>query len=181
MKTQIGMTRRIVLTLVSGILIISATAQQTHSGVPGTKTAPAQSSQPQPPAGVNEPGAPPVPPMPPDPPEREGFRDHRPILDLPDLTDDQKTAIKKVDLAYMPQVTPLRKLVEADKAKLEALLAMHPADVTQTDNVADEIGKTVSKLLKIMIQYDQSLRVTLSPDQQIIFDARPKPWLRERM
>ena len=81
----------------------------------------------------------------------------------------------------MPQITPLRKLIQADKAKLAALLAMQPADVTQTDNVADEIGKMVSKILKIMVQYDQSLRATLSPDQQIIFDARPKPWLNTRL
>jgi hypothetical protein len=39
----------------------------------------------------------------------------------------------------------------------------------------------VSKILKIMVQYDQSLRATLSPDQQIIFDARPKPWLNTRL
>jgi Spy/CpxP family protein refolding chaperone len=128
---------------------------------------------------------PPVPPPdlppPPPPPDMQGMQNHRPIPDLPGLTDEQKTAIRKVDLAFMPQVAPLRKLIEADKAKLEALLTMHPSDVTQTDNVADEIGKTVSKLLKIMVQYDQSLRVTLSPDQQVIFDARPKPWLREKL
>jgi hypothetical protein len=180
MKTQAISINRIALLLVFGLLMITTYAQDKKQSKNCHENLPTHVSQPQPPAGVNEPGAPPVPPMPPDPPEREGFRDHRPILDLPDLTDDQKTAIKKVDLAFMPQVTPLRKLVDADKARLEALLAMHPADMTQTDNVADEIGKTVSKLLKIMIQYDQSLRATLSPDQQIIFDARPKPWLHMR-
>jgi hypothetical protein len=180
MKTQCCRVYRIAIVLAFGLIVINAGAQQLHTEVSGTNTAPAKACQHQPPAGVNELPAPPVPPMPPDPSDTDGFEGHRPILNLPDLTPEQKTAIKKVDLAFMPQLTPLRKLVQADKAKLEALLAMHPSDVSETDKVSDEIGKTVSKLLKIMVQYDQSLRVTLSPDQQVIFDARPKPWLHGR-
>ncbi|MEI8007192.1 MAG: hypothetical protein WCI48_13380 [Bacteroidota bacterium] len=178
MKTQAFSINRIALLLLCGLLMISAYAQDKQQSKSNPDNMPTMISQPSHPdmhPGHHHP------PMPPDGPEYQGAEFHRPILDLPGLTDDQKTAIKKVDLAFMPQVTPLKKLIEADKAKLEALLTMHPADVTQTDNVADEIGKTVSKLLKIMVQYDQSLRVTLSPDQQVIFDARPKPWLRERL
>ena len=174
------MINRIALVLAFGLFVLTAAAQEKTPSKNCHQNTPTQISDPQTHTVSNQLPAPPVPPDPPPPPDMRGMDDHRPILNLPGLTDDQKTAIKKVDIAFMPQVTPLRKLIEADKAKLEALLAMHPPDVTQTDNTADEIGKTVSKLLKTMVQYDQSLRVTLSPEQQVIFDARPKPWLRER-
>lgn len=178
MKTPAISINRISLILVFGLLMFTTYAQDKQPSKANSDNLPTMISQPSPQDMQQQGHHHQL--MPAEGPDMEGSGFHRPILDLPGLTDDQKTAIKKVDLAFMPQVTPLKKLIDADKARLEALLTMHPADVTQTDNVADEIGKTVSKLLKIMVQYDQSLRVTLSPDQQILFDARPKPWLHLR-
>jgi hypothetical protein len=51
---------------------------------------------------------------------------------------------------------------------------MHAADL-----VADELGKIHTLVLKLMINQDQALRNLLTPDQQIIFDSRPKPFLRK--
>ena len=184
MKSKSRSINQIILVLVFGMIMMTANAQDNKSNQGNTKNPSGQDlSAPRPPSHESFQARPHhSPDMQQAGPEgREEFEEHRPILNLTDLTDVQKTAIKKVDLAFMPQITPLRKLVQADKAKLAALLAMQPADVTQTDNVADEIGKMVSKILKIMVQYDQSLRTTLSPDQQIIFDARPKPWLNTRL
>jgi hypothetical protein len=48
------------------------------------------------------------------------------------------------------------------------------------DQVADDIGKVASSILKQQIRHDQELRAILTPDQQIIFDSRPKPFLNMR-
>ena len=99
-------------------------------------------------------------------------------LDLPDLTPDQLAKIKKTDLKNMAEMTPLRNQVREKRARLATIMATIPVELKQADILADEIGKTASAILKLQIRHDQELRAILTPDQQVLFDARPKPWLR---
>ena len=100
------------------------------------------------------------------------------VLDLPDLTPDQLAKIKKTDLKNMAEMTPLRNQVREKRARLATIMATIPVELKQADILADEIGKTASAILKLQIRHDQELRAILTPDQQVIFDARPNPWLR---
>ena len=98
-------------------------------------------------------------------------------LNLPDLSPEQLEKIKKSDLKHMSEVTPLRNQMREKKARLESILTTIPLDQKQADLVADDMGKIVSALLKSQIRHDQELRGILTPDQQVIFDSRPKPWM----
>ena len=67
------------------------------------------------------------------------------------------------------------------RARLTTILSSAPINLKEADEVADEIGKLEASILKQQIRHDQALRIILTPDQQIIFDSRPKPFLnRER-
>jgi len=124
---------------------------------------------------------PPVPPQPQAPPFQEDQalkKMHAPDLGLPDLTPEQQDKVRKADLELMKSVTPLRNQIMEKRIRLQSILATTPFDEKSAFSVADEIGKTETSLLKEMIHHDQSIRAILTPDQQIIFDARPKPFLK---
>ncbi len=138
------------------------------------------------PAGLNEqqmelppPPPPPAPPEPPQPPDQFGLMMSR-GLNIPDLSEDQRQNIKKVDLAHLEKMTPLRHQLMEKNARLASLLVANPFDLKETEKIADEIGKIKSSKLKLQISHDQELRSLLTPEQKIIFDSRPKPFLGKR-
>jgi len=101
------------------------------------------------------------------------------MLDIPGLTAEQREKIKKSDLELLKVVTPLRNMTREHKAHLETLLATQPVDLKAADQVADEIAKNRAAMLKLAIRHDQEIRGFLTPDQQVVFDSRPKPFLGE--
>ena len=104
-----------------------------------------------------------------------------PRLDLPDLTKEQQDKIRQVDLDHMKTMTPYQIQVQEKKARLQTILATMPFDMKSADQVAEELGKIETGILKELIRHDQQLRNLLTPQQQVIFDARPKPFLRPKM
>jgi Spy/CpxP family protein refolding chaperone len=123
-----------------------------------------------------------VPPPPPPPPPAVDADEPMPAprLDLPDLTDEQKEKIKAIDLKSMEELTPLRNQVKEKTAKLQTVLTTQPFNEKEAFQLADEIGKIRSSMLKTGIRHDQELRKILTHDQQILFDARPKPFLNQK-
>jgi Spy/CpxP family protein refolding chaperone len=128
-------------------------------------------------------------PTPPDPPDgrtyhrhqevgRNDMRDARP-LDLPNMTDEQKEKIKQARLENMKAMTPLKNQAREKKAKLQTLLTTTPVDLKMADQVADELGKIGTEIMKRMIRHDQEIRNLLTPEQQVMYDARPKPFLQK--
>ena len=77
------------------------------------------------------------------------------------------------------QIPHLRNQMLEKRIRLSSILTTMPIDNKAADQVADEIGKVAASILKAKIRHDLELRSLLTPDQQIIFDARPKPFLRE--
>ncbi len=123
--------------------------------------------------------APPVPPAPLEPPSFDNpGAPALPQLDLPGLTEDQKDKIFKSDMEHMKMMTPLHNQISEKKARLQTLLTTMPFDVKAADQIAEELGKIGTSILKETIKHDQELRTLLTPQQQVLFDARPKPFLR---
>jgi len=127
----------------------------------------------------------PSPPSPPPPPPSQIMGDSMedappPPFALPDFTDEQKEKIKKSDLKQMEAMTPLRNQMREKKVRLMTMLTTMPMNQKDADQVADEIGKLEAAILKQQIRHDQELRAILTPEQQIIFDTRPKPFLLKR-
>lgn len=181
MKTLVSIVNTMSAVLLFTAISLSAQAQNkpidsnANAGVHGHDMS-VPMPPPPPPCSAGLPAPPPPPPPP--PPSEEGMDQGRPGLDLPDLTPDQLAKIKKTDLKNMADMTPLRNQVREKRARLATIMATIPVDLRQADVLADEIGKTASSILKLQIRHDQELRAILTPDQQVLFDARPKPWLR---
>ena len=179
MKTPDLKTKWIIITIV---FVMIATVNFAQNGKDSQKSPKAEQEQ-----VIPAPPLPPVPPPPPPPPppSPQGLEPmnamHPPQLELPDLTNDQLEKIKKMDLKDMEQMTPLRNLLEEKRARLTTILATAPVNLKDAEAVADEIGKTEASMLKQQIRHDQDIRTVLTPDQQIIFDSRPKPFLNNKI
>jgi Spy/CpxP family protein refolding chaperone len=121
-----------------------------------------------------------MPPPPPPPPPAADQPDSPapPQLNLPDLTTEQQDKIRLAGLDHMKTMTPLRNQIREKKARLQTVLTTTPFDSKAADQVAEELGKVETAILKEMIKHDQALRNLLTPQQQVLFDARPKPFLR---
>ncbi|MFZ4523474.1 MAG: Spy/CpxP family protein refolding chaperone [Bacteroidales bacterium] len=104
-----------------------------------------------------------------------------PPLDFPGLTNEQKEKIHQADIDHLKYTTPLHNQLREKSARLQTLLTTSPFDTKQASQVAEEMGNTETSLLKEMIRHDQELRNLLNTQQQVIFDARPKPFLRKPM
>jgi hypothetical protein len=174
MKSMKPKSKSIVLTVLLSMIILGVFAQ-TGQNVTGTsKMLNKEVKDPSPPV-------PPPPPPPPEPPdlEQEAAPPLAPVIT--DLTDDQKLQLKKLDLKNLEVMVPLRNQIREKKAHLATLLSTQPVNMKEAELVADEIGKIQATLLKQLIHHDQLIRAVLTPDQKIIFDSKPKPFLKERM
>jgi Spy/CpxP family protein refolding chaperone len=98
--------------------------------------------------------------------------------ELPDMTPEQLDKLKKTGLKHLSVMTPLKNQLREKRARLATLMSMTPFEQDQANQLADEIAKIKSAVLKAQIQNDREIRAILTPDQQVIFDSRPKPWLK---
>lgn len=176
MKTKNRISIPIAIILFFSMIIMNAYAQDRHQAQGKSQNQSEDNLMPpQPPAhGLN-----PDKQDRPNHPQGEGFEEAPAPLDLPGMTPEQHEKIKKAHLKQVSDMTPLKNQLREKKARLETLLTTMPFDQKQADEVADELGKTGTAILKIQIRHDQELRNLLTPDQQVIFDARPKPWLNK--
>ncbi|MEI6454781.1 MAG: periplasmic heavy metal sensor [bacterium] len=127
---------------------------------------------------------PPPPPPPPVPPVPGCDQPDMPPLfpDIPGLTEAQIDQMKRSGLKNMEAMTPLRNQVQEKTARIRTILTTMPFNQKEADQAADEIGRLNASMLKQSIRHDQELRAILTPDQQILFDSRPKPFLnREKI
>ena len=146
------------------LIATSISAQQQNETTPPQKPEYPQSLPqipPPPPPPVAEP--PDIPPPPP--------------LLIPGLTDEQTEKIRKADLKQLEAMTPLKSLMREKNAHMNTILTAMPFNNREADKVADEIGAIHTSVLKLQIRHDQEIRAILNPDQQIIFDSKPKPFL----
>jgi len=135
----------------------------------------------------SDPPPPPPPPkqktdMPPPPPPPSGKiqKQAKPsfIADIPDITDAQKEEIKKADLKNMKAMTELRNQIREKHAHLVSLLSSDDLDMNDVNKTIDEISVLNGRILSQQVSHHRAIRVILTPEQKIIYDAGPKDFLQ---
>ncbi|MEI6681906.1 MAG: periplasmic heavy metal sensor [Bacteroidota bacterium] len=164
MKTESKILKTIVLTVFMSMALTMLSAQPPH--------------KPFHPGGVNhEQASPDIPAAPGAPTMENQDGQTPPKLDLPGLTNEQKDKIYQSDMDHLKTMTPYHNQVREKKARLQTLLSTSPFDLKAADQIAEDLGKLETTILKEVIRHDQELRNLLTPQQQVLFDARPKPFL----
>jgi len=97
------------------------------------------------------------------------------------LTTAQQEQIKEQDLKNMQAMTPLKNKIREKHAHLVTLLSSDDLDMKDVNKTIDEIGALKTKMLQEQVSHHRAVRDLLTPEQKVLYDAKPKPFLgRER-
>ena len=98
---------------------------------------------------------------------------------LPNLTDTQKKQMTELSTKHMEAMLPIKNQLNEKKAHLQTLLSASTVDNKEVDKVVNEISALETSKLKEAINHHQQVRAILTPEQRVIFDSKPKPFLNE--
>lgn len=93
---------------------------------------------------------------------------------IPNLSDEQKSKIKTLELAQFKEVLPLQNHVEELEAKQQTLTTMEKPDLAAINANIDEITKTQNQIMKLHAHYHQDIRALLNDEQRMFFDMQTK-------
>lgn len=96
-----------------------------------------------------------------------------PRYHLPDLTNEQKEAIKKREVSFLKGLVEKQNQIRAKEAKLKALTTAESPNMSAIHTMIDEIGKIKADIAKNRIQTDMDIRKLLNEEQRLVFDTRP--------
>ncbi len=91
---------------------------------------------------------------------------------IPDLTDEQREAIKTIRTNGRKQTLPIHNQLEEKKAKMKTLATVDSPDMTQIDALIDEMSGLQAELMKTKSRQIQEIRSLLTDEQQLAFDAK---------
>ncbi len=94
-------------------------------------------------------------------------------MNLPDLTDEQKTKIKELRVKHLKATLPIKNEMREKQAHLRTLTTKDKVDMNAVNTTIDEIVKLKGKMMKASNAHKQELRKILTDEQRAIFDSRP--------
>jgi len=93
-------------------------------------------------------------------------------MNIPNLTEEQKTKIKSLRLATMKEIQPLRNQLGELRAKGKTLTTCEKSDMKAINANIDDITKLQNQIMKIREANHQQIRVLLTDEQRIFFDMK---------
>ncbi len=99
-------------------------------------------------------------------------------MPIPDLTEEQKSAIKALRTEAKKQRLPLKNQLNEKRARLRTIATSSNVNMNELNKVADEIGSLRNQLMKQQLATHQKVRDLLTEEQRIHFDSRPMKSMR---
>ncbi len=90
---------------------------------------------------------------------------------IPGLTEEQKTKMKDLRVAYMKEVTPVKNVLAEKKARLNTLTVADKADMNEINKTIDEIAKLKADMMKARINHQIKVKALLTNEQKVYFNA----------
>ncbi len=103
------------------------------------------------------------------------------LMQLPDLTEDQKTALKKIHTDFMDQSLALRNQVNELNAKKTTLLSQGNEVTGELTTVIEQINNTKSTIDLLRAKEVMSIKAKLTPAQKSLFNTRIQTMGDERV
>lgn len=89
---------------------------------------------------------------------------------IPDLSQEQQEAMKKLRLEMTKETTSIRNQLSEKRARLNTLQSADNADMSAINNAIDEIAALQAQQMKARASYHVQTRALLNDDQKIAFD-----------
>ena len=96
-----------------------------------------------------------------------------------DLSEEQKDQIKEIHLAHMKDVQANRDEVKINRVKINAQLHKDDPDMKEIVKLVEANGKLLTQIQIKIIEEKINVRILLTDEQKIIFDAQGEK-IRER-
>jgi len=93
------------------------------------------------------------------------------MMNLPDLTDEQRTQIRDIMLNTRKEMLPIQNELREKQAQLRTLTTGENIDMDAANTVIEEIGALRTEMMKNRIASRQEIRNLLTEEQRIIFDS----------
>ncbi len=94
------------------------------------------------------------------------------MMNIPDLTDVQKTQIKDMRTANMKVMLPLKNELREKQAHLNTISTGDNVKITDVNIAIEEISAIKLTMAKKRAQHRQDIRKILSDDQRVFFDMQ---------
>ena len=91
---------------------------------------------------------------------------------IPDLTEQQKSDIKKIRIDYDKKVLPITNELRERRAHLKTLQTASTPDKKAIDAEIDKIGKLRTDMMKLREEQRLKVREVLTDDQKVVFDTK---------
>jgi len=92
------------------------------------------------------------------------------FMNIPDLTDAQKTQMKDMRTANMKEMMPLRNKVQEKQAHLTTVSTGDNVNMNEVNKTLEEISAIKLKMAKNKFAHRQEVRKILTDDQRVYFD-----------
>ncbi|NPA44739.1 MAG: Spy/CpxP family protein refolding chaperone [Chlorobi bacterium] len=102
---------------------------------------------------------------------KKGMNKQNKFMNIPDLTDAQKTQIKEMRTANMKEITPLRNQLREKQAHLQTISTGDNVNKQEVDKTLEEISDIKLQIAKKRESFRQDVRSILTDEQKVYFDA----------
>jgi len=92
------------------------------------------------------------------------------FMNIPDLTDAQKTQIKDMRTANMKEMLPLRNELQEKQAHKRTISTGDNVKMSEINKTIDEIGAIKTNMAKKRATHRQNIRKILTDNQRVFFD-----------
>ena len=93
-------------------------------------------------------------------------------LNIPELTEEQKTKIQAIRTQHISQTTTHRAQMDELRARLRTLRLAENPDMTQIESIIDQMASLRAEHMKANTAHHQQIREILTPEQRVVFDSR---------
>ena len=100
------------------------------------------------------------------------MKKHHDGMGFLNLTDEQKSKIKKLKTANMKEMLPLKNQIGEKKAHIRTLTTADNVDMNAVNKTIDDIGSMKATMMKKQAAHKQEIRKLLNDEQRIHFDMK---------
>lgn len=95
------------------------------------------------------------------------------MMEIPDLTDDQKNKMEDIHLKYQKQIQPLQNQIGEKEARLKTLMSEEKVNKSDVYKLVDDIGDLQTKIRKLHIDMRIEVSQILTDKQKVFFNDEP--------
>jgi len=98
---------------------------------------------------------------------------HMRMMEIPDLTDDQKNKMEDIHLKYQKQIQPLQNQIGEKEARLRTLMSEEKVNKSDVYKVVEDIGDLQTKIRKLHIDMRIEVSQILTDKQKVFMNDGP--------